>query len=281
MNTPPLLKQPCLLIHPSLPALIHSPIRSPDAVRGDAGRSYSADEPLLVPLVSPVHAAFPRYEVIVPAVFARVEQWHHRSCNGVNARQIGAFVPITPVAGEREAGRIALSCAYRREPPCCFGTMCSTWKAIRGVASCGRPQYPYALPARARTRPRVRWSHHAARRERKRRAFACIMETMSTASTKSLYSASSAGVSVPSFALARNSSIRASRSGSAPRFSRAEVDSGVNASVKGSSKPSKQLSTTISSIRSPGDGLVQAKPAEAAQPYGDRRCRAHGRFRPV
>ena len=75
MNTPPLLKQPCLLIHPSLPALIHSPIRSPDAVRGDAGRSYSADEPLLVPLVSPVHAAFPRYEVIVPAVLARVEQW--------------------------------------------------------------------------------------------------------------------------------------------------------------------------------------------------------------
>ena len=124
----------------------------------------------------PVHAAFPRYEVIVPSVFARVEQWHHRSCNGVNARQIGAFVPITPVAGEREAGRIALSCAYRREPPCCFGTMCSTWKAIRGVASCGRLQYPYALPARARTRPRVRWSHHAARRERKRRAFACIME---------------------------------------------------------------------------------------------------------
>jgi len=47
------------------------------------------------------------------------------------------------------------------------------------------------------------------------------------------------GMSVPSFALRRNSSIRASRSGSARRLRRAEADSGVRASVNGSSNRSK------------------------------------------
>jgi hypothetical protein len=41
---------------------------------------------------------------------------------------------------------------------------------------------------------------YADSRVRKRRAFACIIEVRSTASMKSLYSASSLGVSVPSFA---------------------------------------------------------------------------------
>jgi hypothetical protein len=166
-----------------------------------------------------------------------MEQRNHHSCIVIDARQIGSIVPIASITGERDTGRIAF--CMQREPPCCFGTMCSTWNAIRGVADWGRRQYSHAFPALARTRPRVRWSNQAACRERTRPAFACIMETISTASTKSLYSASSAGVSVPSFALRRNSSIRASRSGSARRLRRAEADSGVNASVKGSSNRSK------------------------------------------
>jgi hypothetical protein len=145
-----------------------------------------------------------------------MEQRNHRPRIGVDARQIGSFVPIASIAGERETGRIAF--CIQREPPCCFGTTCSTWNAIRGVANWGRRQYSHAFPALARTRPRVRWSNQAACRERTRRAFACIMETISTASTKSWYSASSAGVSVPSFALPRSSSIRASGSGSARRL---------------------------------------------------------------
>ena len=130
---------------------------------------------------------------------------------------------------------------YETIVPAVFGTMCSTWNATNGIASWGRRQYSHSLPALARTRARVRWSNYAARRERTRWALACIMETMSMASTTSWYSASSAGVSVPSFALPRNSSILASRSGSARKFRRADADSGVNAPVKGSSKRSHQV----------------------------------------
>ena len=79
----------------------------------------------------------------------------------------------------------------------------------------------------------------AACRERKRRAFACMIETTSTASMKFSYSASSAGVKAPSLAFRRNSSTRASTSASARRESSAAADSGVRVSVNGSSNRSR------------------------------------------
>src|ERR1017187_5666599 len=71
---------------------------------------------------------------------------------------------------------------------------------------------------------------------RKRRAFACMIEIKSTASMKTLYSASSAGVRVPSFAFRRNSPTWASNSGSARSSRRTEAIFGVKASVSGSSQ---------------------------------------------
>jgi hypothetical protein len=44
--------------------------------------------------------------MIVPRVFARVEQRSHRSGIGIYAREIGPFVRIASIAGERETGRI-------------------------------------------------------------------------------------------------------------------------------------------------------------------------------
>ena len=101
------------------------------------------------------------------------------------------------------------------------------------------PRLSWILESGRRAEMQTAYQIQAASRERKRRAFACTMETTSTASTKSLYSASSAGVSVPSFAFRRSSSTRASMSGSARRLRRAEADSDVNASVRGSNNRSR------------------------------------------
>ena len=35
-----------------------------------------------------------------------MEQRNHRSRIGIDARQIGSFIPVTSIAGERETGRI-------------------------------------------------------------------------------------------------------------------------------------------------------------------------------
>lgn len=42
------------------------------------------------------------------------------------------------------------------EPPCCFGTICSTWKGMRSVADWGMRQYSHAFRARSRTNSRTR-----------------------------------------------------------------------------------------------------------------------------
>jgi hypothetical protein len=44
------------------------------------------------------------------------------------------------------------------EPPCCFGTMCSAWRVIRGCPL-GYPATFTRIPSRWRTMSRIRWSN--------------------------------------------------------------------------------------------------------------------------
>jgi hypothetical protein len=101
-------------------------------------------------------------------------------------------VRVTSVAGEGEAGGIVETAMLLRHDV--FHVECNERRCkLRQAAIFTR------VPALPRTKSRVLWSNYAACRERKRRAFVCIMETTSR---------------------------------------RAEADSGVNASVKGSSNRS-------------------------------------------
>ena len=93
MNAPPLLKQPCLPIRRSLPALIHSSIRSSDAVRRDAGRS--ADEPSLVPLESPRPRSLPAIRSDRPSSLS--------ACGTVAGSMLVRLVPCAHYTGRRRA----------------------------------------------------------------------------------------------------------------------------------------------------------------------------------
>ncbi len=62
----------------------------------------------------PEHVALSRYEMIVPGVFARMEQRNQRSGIGIDARQIGSLVPIASITGERLTPVSRSACSKNR-----------------------------------------------------------------------------------------------------------------------------------------------------------------------
>jgi len=90
-------------------------------------------------------------KVVAPGVSTRIEQCRHSERAGIDAREVRPFVRVAAVAGERQAAGIVGATV---RPRYTYDTMCSTWKLIRGVASCVMRQYSHALPARLRTTSR-------------------------------------------------------------------------------------------------------------------------------
>jgi hypothetical protein len=145
-----------------------------------------------------------------------MEQRNHHSRTGVDAGQIGLFVRITSVACEREAGRIVgTAVLYRHDVFHVEGNQ-------RGVAISERRQYTHALPG---LDPNGTGSSLVQLRSPAREEMAglCLHYGNDIGGLdKVLVLGILGGRELPSFALQRNSSIRASRSGSARRFRRAE-----------------------------------------------------------
>lgn len=78
-----------------------------------------------------------------------MEQRNQRSGIGIDARQIGPFVPIASITSERETGGIVGAAVLFRHDV--FHMECNQRRY-----RLGRRQYSHAFPARVRTRPRVR-----------------------------------------------------------------------------------------------------------------------------
>ena len=95
-----------LAVQDALPGLVRSLSRRP--TQFDAARGVHVQQPdcRLSHRRHAVHVAVPRYEVIVPTVFARMEERYERSRVGVDACQIGTFVSVASVARQGQAARI-------------------------------------------------------------------------------------------------------------------------------------------------------------------------------
>ena len=76
-----------------------------------------------------VYVSGPRGEVIVPAVFAPLELKRETSAP-VSGSMPVIWGPLYPLHRSQASATPAGS----SDPPCCFGTMCSTWNATNGVA---------------------------------------------------------------------------------------------------------------------------------------------------
>ena len=143
------------------------------------------------------NVSVPNHKVLAPGVGTRAKQCHHGACAGIDARKIRPFVCVAAVTRERQSAGIVCSSVLPRNDM--FDIVRQGKRSgASPAAACGSThkrclrafeQFPEGLDP-----------SYAGCLARKRRAFACMIEIRSTASTKSLYSASSPGVRVPSLA---------------------------------------------------------------------------------